>query len=126
MKTTALLITVLFLTIFHPLDALSQNKKIKHSFIIGGKKAFFLDCKLTSEYDPESANHMYVSEFNKKDVLVAKKRFLVIGKNFDLLFYYSNNIGRPENIVVDENGEIAGSSLFFIIGSNAIILINLS
>ena len=89
MKITKLLFSVLIFSFFQLQIAHSQNEKVTPTFkIVGKTKLTTLHGEKTVEYDPESPNHLYITDFGKNGAIVSKRQFLFSGKKFDLSVNY--------------------------------------
>ena len=85
MKTILLLVAATFLFAICPLGSDSQNEKATPTFkIVGKTKLTTLHGEKTVEYDPDSPNHLYITDFGKNGAIVSKRQFLFSGKKFDL------------------------------------------
>jgi len=86
MKTTTLILTVLFLFAFH--QAPCQKPEGVHSFKITGKTRVPIFGKTEGEmsvkYDSASTDHLVISEFRKDGFLKTKTQLLFKGKKFNL------------------------------------------
>ncbi len=86
MKTGILSIIVLFT--IHVQLCFSQNEKITHTFKIVGKSEAFVITgipeKTAVEYDPNNANHLFVTKFNKEGLPTSKTHYHFLGKRFEL------------------------------------------
>lgn len=100
MKISTLLLTVLFLFVFQVQQAYSQNEKINHTFkIVGPTQLKTSNGVKTVDYDPESSNHLYISEFNVNGTIVSKRQFLFSGKKFNLSVNYLEYLNKKEIII---------------------------
>lgn len=85
MKIIILLFASIFLFAIKPLVSYSQNEKATSAFkIVGETKATTIKGEKVVEYDPESPNHLYITDFGKNKIISSKRRFLFKGKKFDL------------------------------------------
>lgn len=88
MKSTTLLLCMLFLFVFQLQILQAQDKKIKHNFKISGStKLDFvapLSGKLKVEYDPNSPDHLFISYFDKDGLMTSKRQYLFKENQFNL------------------------------------------
>jgi TonB family protein len=112
MKMNIYFIAILFL--FASQNAQSKEKDHTHNFKIVGAKKVALPSpsqgKKTVEYDPESNNHLFISDYDKSGKIVSKRQFLFTGKKFSLSHNYIDYVNKKE-IVTD------GSHTFYKDGS---------
>lgn len=105
MNKTILLITALFLLTLQHHVSYSQNEKVSPTFKITGKtKVATLQGEKTVEYVFESADHLYISDFDKNGVIQSKRQFLFKGKRFDLenlITYYREKVLQPDGVQID-------------------------
>ncbi len=65
--------------------ASQKDDTANHSFkIVGNTKVTTESGEKTVEYDTESPDHLFISNFNKNGVITVKRQFLFTGKKFNL------------------------------------------
>ena len=85
MKINVLLFFVLFSFVFQFQEAQSQDEQGPHTFkIVGSKKNYTPNGIRSVEYDPESNNHLVISNFDKDGNISRKFQYLFTGKKFNL------------------------------------------
>ena len=85
MRNYLLLFSVFFFFVFQFQEAQSQDEQGTHTFkIVGSKKVATPNGNKVVEYDPESNNHLYISNFDKDGNISTKFQYLFTGKKFNL------------------------------------------
>lgn len=103
--------TALFLLIIQPLGTYSNDKKSTHNFkIVGSTKLQTSNGLKTVEYDPESPDHLFITDFNTDGRITAKRQFIFTGKTYDLTVNFMTY--KDRNLIIMD-----GSHTFYKNGS---------
>lgn len=85
MNIKILLCTIAFMQCIFVSKASQKDDTANHSFkIVGNTKVTTESGEKTVEYDTESPDHLFISNFNKNGVITVKRQFLFTGKKFNL------------------------------------------
>lgn len=85
MNIKILLCTIVFMQCIIVSKASQKDDTANHSFkIVGNTKVTTEFGEKTVEYDTESPDHLFISNFNKNGVITVKRQFLFTGKKFNL------------------------------------------
>lgn len=121
MKISLLLVASFFLLAIHAQVSFSQDEKIAHTFKIIGKTrgpvVSGLPGEKAVEYDPNSADHLFITDFNKDGRAQLKSHYLFLGKKFELTkvidYVFKEQLIRDGiQIKYREDGSILNEQLF--------------
>ena len=131
MKIANLLFAVFLLIVSQLHFVNAQDENGIHTFkIIGNTKIQTNNGEKIVEYDPESQNHLYITNFKKDGIISSKRQFLFTGKKFNLSHDFSeyvsnneivtdgtttlfNNAGSVEKTSVYEKGKLVQECTFY-------------
>lgn len=107
MKANVILLSSLLFFIFQFNASQAKEQDQSHRFkIIGNTHLPIPHGEKVVEYDPESPDHLFISDFDKAGKITVKRQFLFTGKEFDLSVDYLKYM-RKKEIMID------GSHNFF-------------
>ena len=96
----------------------AKDKNDTHSFkITGNTKTSTPTGVKTVEYDPESADHLFISNYNLEGKINSRTQFLFKGKKFslsdDLVSYINNMEMVPDGTTIYYKGDLIEKSLIY-------------
>jgi TonB family protein len=89
MKINLLLLVAIVMLGCQSQKAIKSDKGVSHLFkIVGSKKIYSPEGNKTVEYDNESPDHLYISQYGKDGKISSRRQFLFTGERFDLSINY--------------------------------------